>query len=162
MRFRASHIASFFTWLDESIFSKNSQSSACLTLIASGWRTNKDPSPVPPRPFTIGTMFFSLHPSDALTKTTAFIEPNISNPKTGDKFQFQRMGYFCVDQDSNENKIVFNKTVGLRDNWAKQKTKSTPKAVQPIKPKQKRKAIDLIKQLGKKYTNLPEQKQAKV
>lgn len=102
-----------------------------------------------------------LNPT-SLTKTTAFIEPNISNPKAGDKFQFQRMGYFCVDQDSNENKIVFNKTVGLRDNWAKQKTKSTPKAVQPIKPKQKRKAIDLIKQLGKKYTNLPEQKQAKV
>ena len=102
-----------------------------------------------------------LNPT-SLTKTTAFIEPNISNAKVGDKFQFQRMGYFCVDQDSKENKIVFNKTVGLRDNWAKQKTKSTPKAVQPIKPKQKRKAIDHIKQLGKKYTNLPEQKQAKV
>ena len=102
-----------------------------------------------------------LNPT-SLTKTTAFIEPNISNAKVGDKFQFQRMGYFCVDQDSKENKIVFNKTVGLRDNWAKQKTKSTPKAFQPIKSKQHRKAIDLIKQLGKKYTNLPEQKQAKV
>ena len=102
-----------------------------------------------------------LNPT-SLTKTTAFIEPNISNAKVGDKFQFQRMGYFCVDQDSNEKKIVFNKTVGLRDNWMKQKTKSTPKAFQPIKSKQHRKAIDLIKQLGKKYTNLPEQKQAKV
>ena len=50
-----------------------------------------------------------LNPT-SLTKKTAFIEPNISNPKAGDKFQFQRMGYFCVDQDSNENKIVFNKT----------------------------------------------------
>jgi glutaminyl-tRNA synthetase len=102
-----------------------------------------------------------LNPS-SLAKTTAFIEPNISNVKPNDRFQFQRIGYFCVDQDSTDTTIVFNKTVGLRDNWAKQKIKANPKSTQPSKQKHERKAIDVIKQLGKKYTNLPEQKQIKV
>ena len=88
------------------------------------------------------------------------MEPNISNVKPNDRFQFQRIGYFCVDQDTTDAKVVFNKTVGLRDSWAKQKTK--PKTSQPTKQDAKRKAIDVIKQLGKKYTNLPEQKQHKV
>ena len=52
--------------------------------------------------------------------------------------------------------------MGLRDNWAKQKIKANPKSTQPSKQKHERKAIDVIKQLGKKYTNLPEQKQIKV
>jgi glutaminyl-tRNA synthetase len=102
-----------------------------------------------------------LNPS-SLAKTTAFIEPNISNVKPNDRFQFQRIGYFCVDQDSTDTTIVFNKTVGLRDNWAKQKIKANQKSTQPSKQKHERKAIDVIKQLGKKYTNLPEQKQIKV
>jgi glutaminyl-tRNA synthetase len=99
-----------------------------------------------------------LNPS-SLNKTIAFVEPNISNVQTNDHFQFQRLGYFCVDKDSNEHKVVFNKTVGLRDNWAKTKPKATQN--QP-KQKHERKSIDIIKQLGKKYTNLPEQKQQKV
>jgi glutaminyl-tRNA synthetase len=102
-----------------------------------------------------------LNPS-SLTKTTAFVEPNISNVKPNDRFQFQRIGYFCVDQDTTDSKVVFNKTVGLRDSWAKQKTKTNSKTSQPAKQHAKRKAIDVIKQLGKKYTNLPEQKQHKV
>ena len=36
-----------------------------------------------------------------------------------DRFQFQRIGYFCVDNDSTKEKLIFNKTVGLRDTWAK-------------------------------------------
>ncbi len=104
-----------------------------------------------------------LNPS-SLTKTTAFVEPNISNVKPNDRFQFQRIGYFCVDQDTTDSKVVFNKTVGLRDSWAKQKTKTktNSKTSQPVKQHAKRKAIDVIKQLGKKYTNLPEHKQHKV
>ena len=39
--------------------------------------------------------------------------------KIGDHFQFQRIGYFNVDPDSTNEKLVFNKTVGLRDSWAK-------------------------------------------
>ena len=47
----------------------------------------------------------------------AFAEPSVKNSKQGDRFQFQRKGYFVVDKETNNNKIIFNKTVGLRDNW---------------------------------------------
>lgn len=101
-----------------------------------------------------------LNPS-SLHKTTAFVEPNISNVQPNDHFQFQRLGYFCVDQDSTAAKVVFNKTVGLRDNWVKKKPKESVSQKQ-TSTKHERKPIDIIKQLGKKYTNLPEQKQLKV
>lgn len=51
--------------------------------------------------------------------TTAMVEPNLKTAKSLDKFQFQRLGYFCVDKDSTEDKLVFNRTVPLRDSWAK-------------------------------------------
>ncbi len=59
-----------------------------------------------------------LNPN-SLTITTGYIEPFIKNAKIGDKYQFERIGYFCVDPDSTPNKLVFNKTVGLKDTWAK-------------------------------------------
>ncbi len=46
-------------------------------------------------------------------------EPSLVNAKPLDKFQFQRLGYFCVDYDSTEDHLVFNRTVGLKDTWAK-------------------------------------------
>ncbi len=49
----------------------------------------------------------------------AYVEPSLQNAKVGDRFQFQRLGYFAVDNDSTAEKLVFNKTVGLRDIWAK-------------------------------------------
>ena len=49
----------------------------------------------------------------------AFIEPALQSAKCGDKFQFERIGYFCVDSDSKPGKMVFNRTVGLKDTWAK-------------------------------------------
>jgi len=48
-----------------------------------------------------------------------YLEPSLQTAKDGDRFQFQRLGYFCVDKDSSAQKLVFNKTVGLRDTWAK-------------------------------------------
>jgi len=51
--------------------------------------------------------------------TTAMVEPGLKSAKPLDKFQFQRLGYFCVDKESTENKLVFNRTVPLRDSWAK-------------------------------------------
>ncbi len=54
---------------------------------------------------------------------TAFVEPSLKTAVAGDKFQFQRKGYFCMDPDSNEETLVFNKTVGLTDSWAKQEKK---------------------------------------
>ena len=100
---------------------------------------------------------------ESLKVRKAFIEPHIKNTTVGEQFQFQRLGYFNVDNDSTATNLVFNKTVGLRDAW----TKKEPKQIQSVNPQAqsqapKRKAIDVIKQLGKKYTNLPEEKQQKV
>ncbi|TLF46500.1 glutamine--tRNA ligase/YqeY domain fusion protein [Maribacter aurantiacus] len=56
---------------------------------------------------------------NSLEVITGFVEPSLKEAKIGDRFQFQRMGYFCVDKDSTEEELVFNRTVGLRDSWAK-------------------------------------------
>ena len=50
---------------------------------------------------------------------TGYVEPSLSTPKAGDRFQFERQGYFCADPDTAPDKPVFNLTVGLRDTWAK-------------------------------------------
>jgi len=96
---------------------------------------------------------------NSLKVINAFVEPSLTEAKVGEQFQFQRLGYFNVDEDSTKDKIVFNKTVGLRDSWAKQKLIQNTKNNQQ---QSQRKPIDIIKQLGKKYTNLPEEKQQKV
>ena len=49
----------------------------------------------------------------------AKVEPSLKNAVVGDRFQFERVGYFCVDPDSTEDKLVFNRTIALRDSWAK-------------------------------------------
>jgi len=56
---------------------------------------------------------------DSLQVIIGYVEPSLITSKPGDRFQFQRLGYFCVDKDSSSEKLVFNKTVGLRDSWAK-------------------------------------------
>jgi len=96
---------------------------------------------------------------NSLKVINAFVEPSLTEAKVGEQFQFQRLGYFNVDEDSTKDKIVFNKTVGLRDSWAKQKLIQNTKNNQQ---QSQRKPIDIIKQLGKKYTNLPKEKQQKV
>ena len=102
---------------------------------------------------------------DSLKLITAFVEPSLTEAHTGDRFQFQRLGYFNVDTDSSSEKIIFNKIVGLRDTWAKQKPKEQQQNNAPKQnnnPQQGAKAINTINKLGKKYTNLPEEKQVKV
>ena len=101
---------------------------------------------------------------NSLKIVDAFVEPSLLEAKVGERFQFQRLGYFNVDDDSSSDKIIFNKTVGLRDSWAKQKPKgnTAQNHSKPNQNKPQRKAIDVIQQLGKKYTNLPEAKQIKV
>lgn len=54
---------------------------------------------------------------DSLKVVTGFVEPSLKSAKNEDKFQFQRLGYFTVDKDSTSEKLVFNKTVGLKDAW---------------------------------------------
>ncbi len=61
---------------------------------------------------------------DSLEVITGYVEPSLKDSKSGDQMQFQRIGYFCVDPDTTSNKLVFNRTVGLRDSWAKIQEKS--------------------------------------
>ena len=57
-----------------------------------------------------------LNPN-SLKTITAYVEPSLQSATIGDRFQFQRKGYFNVDDDSTSEQLVFNKTVGLRDSW---------------------------------------------
>ena len=97
---------------------------------------------------------------NSLNIKTAFIEPSLAEAKVEERFQFQRLGYFNVDKDTTSEALVFNKTVGLRDTWAKQKPNPNQKQQKQAQPQ--RKPISVIQQLGKKYTNYPEEKQLKV
>jgi glutaminyl-tRNA synthetase len=54
---------------------------------------------------------------ESLKVITGKVEPSLKSAKSGDKFQFQRLGYFCVDYDSKPGALVFNQTVTLRDGW---------------------------------------------
>ena len=56
---------------------------------------------------------------ESLQIVTGYLEPSLKDAKEQDKVQFQRIGYFCVDKDSTADKPVFNRTVSLRDSWAK-------------------------------------------
>ncbi|MCC6389740.1 MAG: glutamine--tRNA ligase/YqeY domain fusion protein [Bryobacterales bacterium] len=57
--------------------------------------------------------------SDSLQVRAAKIEPGVRGFAPGSRFQFERLGYFCVDKDSTPGNLIFNRTVGLRDTWAK-------------------------------------------
>ena len=50
---------------------------------------------------------------------TALVDPAIVGSKVGTTFQFERLGYFCVDKDTTPTNLVFNRTVTLKDGWAK-------------------------------------------
>jgi glutaminyl-tRNA synthetase len=60
-----------------------------------------------------------INPDSMKILTSCRVEPSLSHSKSGDRFQFLRQGYFCIDPDSSEEKLVFNRTVTLRDTWAK-------------------------------------------
>jgi glutaminyl-tRNA synthetase len=60
-----------------------------------------------------------LNPDSLKVLQNCKLEPSLQDAVAGDKFQFQRLGYFCVDLDSKPGHIVFNRTVPLRDSWAK-------------------------------------------
>jgi glutaminyl-tRNA synthetase len=51
--------------------------------------------------------------------TGAKLEPSLANANVGDRFQFERVGYFCVDPDTTPGNLVFNRTLPLKDSWAK-------------------------------------------
>ena len=60
-----------------------------------------------------------INPDSLTINKNAFVEPSLKEAAIGGRFQFQRLGYFCVDLDSSPENLVFNRTVPLRDSWAK-------------------------------------------
>ena len=61
----------------------------------------------------------NVNPNSLIILKNCKVEPSLKNAKVGDRFQFLRKGYFCVDKDSSEDNLVFNRIVTLKDSWAK-------------------------------------------
>jgi glutaminyl-tRNA synthetase len=61
----------------------------------------------------------ALNPDSLEVIDTCRVEPSVASVATGDRYQFERLGYFCVDPDSTDDSLVFNRTVSLRDVWAR-------------------------------------------
>jgi glutaminyl-tRNA synthetase len=61
----------------------------------------------------------NLNPNSLETLTSCKVEPSLKGAKPGNRYQFLRLGYFCVDPDSSNEKLIFNRTVTLQDEWAK-------------------------------------------
>ena len=77
--------------------------------------TDPNPAAVPE-----GQDFTDLINTNSLTVLDhCYVEPSLKQATAGSVYQFERLGYFCVDPDSTSEKLVFNRTVGLRDEWAK-------------------------------------------
>ena len=77
--------------------------------------SKEDPDDVPP-----GGDFTDNINADSLTVLQSCkVEPGLASCRSGESFQFLRQGYFCVDPDSTEGSLVFNRTVALRDTWAR-------------------------------------------
>jgi glutaminyl-tRNA synthetase len=103
-----------------------------------------------------------MNPESLKVRKEAYLEPYLANATLDEKYQFQRLGYFTLDRDSTAEKLVFNKTVGLKDTWAKQNAETTihnqSKPQAPAQPQGQRKALNEIQQIGKKLTNLSGEK----
>ncbi|WP_297337375.1 glutamine--tRNA ligase/YqeY domain fusion protein [Algoriphagus sp.] len=101
-----------------------------------------------------------INPDSLKIIKEAYLEPYLSHATMDEKFQFQRLGYFTLDPDSQPGHLVFNKTVGLKDTWAKQNTETTvqPKPQSTVPQQPKRKALNEIQQISKKLTNLSGEK----
>ncbi|MBN7816769.1 glutamine--tRNA ligase/YqeY domain fusion protein [Algoriphagus pacificus] len=103
-----------------------------------------------------------VNPESLKVIKEAYLEPFLKEATLDDKYQFQRLGYFTLDKDSTADQLVFNKTVGLRDSWAKQAPTPATQANQPAKQDKpvannqqgQRSAINEIQKIAKKYTNL--------
>ena len=70
-----------------------------------------------------GDFMENLNPNSLEVVQDARVELNMREVRPGDKFQFERLGYFCVDLDSTPDRLVFNRTVSLKDSWAKMQKK---------------------------------------
>jgi glutaminyl-tRNA synthetase len=70
-----------------------------------------------------GDLFADLNPASETVLRGAFVEPSLAEPTVGQTVQFERLGYFCADPDSVPGAPVFNRTVTLKDTWAKVQAK---------------------------------------
>jgi glutaminyl-tRNA synthetase len=61
----------------------------------------------------------NLNPNSLETLKSCKVEPSLAGAASGSRYQFERLGYFCVDPDTSDETLVFNRTVTLRDTWAK-------------------------------------------
>ncbi len=77
--------------------------------------STEDPNDVPEG----GDFLDNLNPNSLEILTGCYVEPMLADAQPGDRFQFMRTGYFAVDPDTTAEKLVFNRTVSLRDTWAK-------------------------------------------
>ncbi len=77
--------------------------------------TNPNPSDVPEG----GSFLDNLNPNSLEVIADAKLEPSLATAKAGDRIQFERIGYFCVDIESKPGALVFNRTLPLKDSWAK-------------------------------------------
>ena len=97
------------------------RSTACTT--ASGkWKIHVTNWPLSAKPRTaaaLDAMKEIINPDSLKILTNCYIEKYLANAKPLDYLQFQRIGYFNVDKDSTPEKLVFNRTVGLKDTWGK-------------------------------------------
>jgi len=66
-----------------------------------------------------GSWHDNLNPASIEVLTGCKLEPSLAAAQLGDRYQFERLGYFCVDPDTAPGRLVFNRSVGLRDSWAK-------------------------------------------
>ena len=80
-----------------------------------------------PDPFDFpegGDLFDNLNPNSLEIIPGAKLEPSLATAKVEDRYQFERVGYFCLDSDSTPEKLVFNRTLPLKDSWAKLEKKA--------------------------------------
>ncbi len=64
-----------------------------------------------------------INPDSMSVLPAAYIEPGLATAMAGEQYQFMRKGYFCVDKNSTPDKLIFNRTVTLKDAWAKESKK---------------------------------------
>ena len=68
---------------------------------------------------TNGDPFADINPDSETVLEGCLVEPALAEVPVGDTVQFERLGYFCPDPDSRRERLVFNRTLGLKDSWAK-------------------------------------------
>jgi glutaminyl-tRNA synthetase len=79
-----------------------------------------------PDPGADGDLLADLNPASETVVLGAFVEPSLAEAPIGQTVQFERLGYFCPDRDSRPGALVFNRTLTLKDTWAKVHAKATP------------------------------------